>query len=41
MANFKEILDTLSEKLCKKDEYNRKLILITKKLKELSEALGV
>ena len=27
--------------MCKKDEYNRKLLQITKKLKEVSEATGV
>lgn len=27
--------------MCRKDEYNRKLILVTKKLREVSEALGI
>jgi hypothetical protein len=26
MANFRDILDQLADKMCKKDEYNRKLL---------------
>lgn len=41
MATFKDIIDQLTERMCKKDDYNRKLHQITKKLKELAEASGV